>query len=101
MVPGASVQSLRMSSKNIFLPSNFVAGIPAQHTKGYKGSRAMLKVNGIWIMSNLREHLLHASHEPFVRSCYNTRFEWQEGTFDMVYWESVRKVRNKMWLAQF
>ena len=56
----------------------------------YEGSRAMLKVNGLWITSNLQEHVLHASHEPLVRSYYNRKFGWKEGTFDMVYWKSVR-----------
>ena len=32
----------------------------------YEGVRAMLKVNGTWITSNLREHLLHARHTPIV-----------------------------------
>ena len=33
----------------------------------YKGSRAMLKVNGMWIRSNLKEHMLHARHKPLVK----------------------------------
>ena len=62
----------------------------------YEGSKAMLKMNGTWITSNLREHLLHTSHKPTVEKYYNKWFDWQEDIFDMVYWNSVRRVRSKM-----
>ena len=48
MVPGATVQSLRMSSKSIFLPSNFVAGIPAQHTKGIREMLSCVEIPDVY-----------------------------------------------------
>ena len=51
----------------------------------YEGSQAMSKVNGMWITSNLKEHLLHANHKPTIERYYNRRFDWQEGTFNLVY----------------
>ena len=56
----------------------------------YKGSKAMLKVNGTLIISNLREHLLQASHKPTLEKYHKKRFDWQHGTFDKVYWKSIK-----------
>ena len=41
----------------------------------YEGPRAMLNVNGTWITSNLREHLLQVSHKPIIERYYNRRFD--------------------------
>ena len=64
-------------------------------------SRVMLNLNGTWMASNFREHILHSSHKPTVKKYYNKRFNWQEGTSDTVYWKSIKQVRNKMRLAKF
>ena len=39
----------------------------------YEGLRAMPNVDGTWIISNLREHLSHASHKPTVKKYYKKR----------------------------
>ena len=66
----------------------------------YEGSKAVIKINSRWTTSNLKDHVLYVSHIPKIRTYYNTQFEWQEGTFDTVYWISVKRHRIKIRLHE-
>ena len=61
----------------------------------------MLNVNGTWIISNLKDHLLQASQKLTTKRYYDRRFDRQAGTFDLVYWTLVKRVRSRMRLAKF
>jgi hypothetical protein len=68
---------------------------PALHLP-YPGSKAMLKINGVWITSKHKRVIYAARRVGPMRTYATSKYRWTNDTFNSVYWDSVGRVRRKM-----
>ena len=70
-------------------------------TLPYKGSKAMLKIGDTWITSKYKRAIYKARRLGPIREYCVQRYEWNEGQFDTVDWESIGRVRKKLTVNKF
>ena len=62
----------------------------------YRGSRAMFKIGGRWVTSHLKHEIYKAWRTKAMRTYCRKRYKWDDETFDLVNWDSVRTVRSQL-----
>jgi len=62
----------------------------------YRGSRAMFKIGGRWVTSHLKHEIYKARRTKAMRTYCRKRYKWDDETFDLVNWDSVRMVRSQL-----
>ena len=61
----------------------------------------MLKLGDKWVTSKHKYHIYRARREGPMRAYCKSQYGWTDKEFDGVYWQSVRRVRQKMSFPQF
>ncbi len=62
----------------------------------YPGSRALLRINRLWITTDLDRSILHAHWLDKARAYCCKKYGWSRETFDLVDWDLIQAVRTKM-----
>jgi len=63
----------------------------------YKGFKAVLKIGKTcWIMSKYKQELYRARRTQGDVKYHYKRYNWENGVYDMVHWESVGLVRRRL-----
>ena len=62
----------------------------------YKGSRAMLRINGTWITSRYKKEIYRARRAGPIKTFSMEKYKWTSEVYDSIYWTSVGAVRAKL-----
>jgi hypothetical protein len=60
----------------------------------YKGSKALLNIDTMWITSQQRRHVCKGKWEQALVGYCRQRYGWDQNTFEQVYWKAVKTVRS-------
>jgi ribonuclease HI len=62
----------------------------------YEGSKAMLRIAGEWITSNIPKHIQWSHRIQTAKAYCMKRHKWRENEFDDVSWDSIESVRRRL-----
>jgi len=62
----------------------------------YKGSRAMLQINGTWITAHHKGKLYKARQTKPVEEYLKRKYNWSNRTLNDIHWPSIKTTRQKL-----
>ena len=70
-------------------------------TLPYEGSRALLRIQGVWITSKHAQYIRKARWGTTLRAYCMHKNGWTDATFDLVNWAAIRTVRSNLTKTQY
>ena len=62
----------------------------------YKGSRAMLQINGTWITAHHKGNLYKARQTKPMEEYLKKKYNWNDSTPNNIHWPSIKTTRQKL-----
>ena len=59
----------------------------------YPGSKAILRINGRWITTNLKAQISRARHRDTLWNYCKTKYQWTEEIMTTIHWTALQKAR--------
>ena len=60
----------------------------------YPGSKALLRLNGIWITSHEKQYIQEACHRGKLWEYCKNKYDWSEETMKTILWTALKKARK-------
>lgn len=56
----------------------------------------MLRLGKTWITSRYKQHLYNTRREKPIRTYMNSKYDWDDATFDSIDWHAIGRVRQRL-----